>query len=161
MKNFLDKISSYNLFNYFLPGILFVFISKQFTTYNFIQQDLLIGVFLYYFIGMIISRFGSVVIEPLLKAIKFIKFVDYNKFIQASKKDDKLDLFSEINNTYRSLISMGVLLFILKLYNYLESLCTFFKEWNIFIVIILLLILLLFSYKKQIKYIKGRVESNS
>lgn len=51
MKELLDKISSYNLFNYLLPGILFVCIAKHFTDYNFIQDNDFIGAFLYYFIG--------------------------------------------------------------------------------------------------------------
>ena len=66
MKELLDKISSYNLFNYLLPGILFVCISKQFTDYDFIQDNDFIGAFLYYFIGMVISRFGSLCLSPLI-----------------------------------------------------------------------------------------------
>ena len=94
MKDLLDKISSYNLFNYLLPGILFVCISKYLTDYNFIQDNDFIGAFLYYFIGMVISRFGSLFVEPILKRISFLKFADYKSFVSASKKDDKIELFS-------------------------------------------------------------------
>ena len=71
MKEILDKLSSYNLFNYLLPGVLFVVIASKVTRYGFIQDDIVIGVFLYYFIGMVISRFGSLVIEPLLNVSRF------------------------------------------------------------------------------------------
>ncbi|NTW33389.1 MAG: hypothetical protein HGB12_12330, partial [Bacteroidetes bacterium] len=111
MKELLDKISSYNLFNYLLPGILFVYFSKQFTDYNFIQDNDFIGAFLYYFIGMVISRFGSLFIDPTLKKISFLKFSDYKSFVSASKKDDKIELFSEVNNTYRTITAMFVILF--------------------------------------------------
>ncbi len=121
MKELIDKISSYNLFNYLFPGVIFVIFSKHFTAYSFIQQDIIIGLVLYYFIGMIISGFGSVVIEPILKKIKFIKFADYKKYISASKVDEKIELFSEVNNTYRTLISMIILLLLLKLYNLIEN----------------------------------------
>jgi len=125
MKELFDKISSYNLFNYLLPGILFVAISKQLTTYNFIQENDFIGAFFYYFIGMVISRFGSIFIEPILKKLSFLKFADYKDFVSASKKDEKVELFSEVNNTYRTIISMLVILLLLKSYNYFQVL------WNI------------------------------
>jgi hypothetical protein len=63
MINLLDKLSSYNLFNYLLPGIVFVILSSDFTRYSFVQQDIVLGLFLYYFIGLAISRFGSLIIE--------------------------------------------------------------------------------------------------
>lgn len=67
MKDLLDKISSYNLFNYLFPGILFAVISKEFTSYSLLQDNLIVGAFIYYFIGLVVSRFGSLVIEPASK----------------------------------------------------------------------------------------------
>jgi hypothetical protein len=90
MKEILEKISSYNLFNYLLPGTVFVFVLAKISEHNFIQKDLLIGAFLYYFIGLIISRIGSVIIEPLLKKWNFLKFAEYSDFVIYSKKDDKI-----------------------------------------------------------------------
>ena len=49
MKELLAKLSSYNLFNYLLPGILFVVIAEELTKFSFIQEDLVLGVFVYYF----------------------------------------------------------------------------------------------------------------
>ncbi len=116
MKDLLSKLSSYNLFNYLLPGIIFVVLAKDLCNYSFIQQDIVIGVFLYYFIGLVISRFGSLVIEPLLRHVSFLKFADYKDFVAASKIDEKIELFSEVNNTYRTLCSLFILLGLLKIY---------------------------------------------
>ena len=66
MKDLLEKLSSYNIFNYLLPGIVFVALADALTSFHFVQQDIVIGVFVYYFIGLIISRLGSIVIEPIL-----------------------------------------------------------------------------------------------
>jgi predicted membrane channel-forming protein YqfA (hemolysin III family) len=82
MKDILDKLSSYNIFNYLLPGTIFVFVLKKFTGFDLIQSDTLIGGFLYYFIGMIISRCGSVFIEPFLQWTKFVKFEEYKDYIR-------------------------------------------------------------------------------
>ena len=67
MKELLDKLSSYNIFNYLLPGILFSVLASKTTELNLIQIDIILGVFVYYFIGLIISRIGSLIIEPILK----------------------------------------------------------------------------------------------
>lgn len=159
MVNLLDKISNYNLYNYFLPGILFVYISKYFTDYNFIQDDIFIGAFLYYFIGMVISRLGSLFVEPILKRISFLKFAEYKSFVVASKKDEKIELLSEVNNTYRSITALFIILLLVKLYNYFQV------RWNIpmnityLIVIIVILVIFLFSYRKQTNYITKRIEA--
>jgi len=160
MKDLLDEISSYNLFNYLLPGILFVCISKYFTDYNFIQDNDFIGAFLYYFIGMVISRFGSLFVEPILKRISFLKFADYKSFIVASKKDEKIELFSEVNNTYRTITALFIILLLLKIYNHFQVL------WNIpinityLIVFVVILVIFLFSYRKQTNYITKRIKAN-
>lgn len=157
MKELLDKISSYNLFNYLLPGILFVCISKQLTDYNFIQDNDFIGAFLYYFIGMVISRFGSLFIEPILKKLSFLKFANYSDFVSASKKDEKVELFSEVNNTYRTITAMFVVLLLIKTYNYFQVLWNIPQAITTLTLVILILLLFLFSYRKQTNYITKRI----
>lgn len=157
MKDLLDKITSYNLFNYLLPGIIFVCLAKEFTDYNLVQDKELIGAFLYYFIGLVISRVGSLFIEPFLKWTHFIEMADYSQFINASKVDSRIDLFSEVNNTYRTLSSMVILLGFTKCYNLLQVACAI-PQWLGFSVLIILLAgLFLFSYKKQTSYITKRI----
>lgn len=160
MSDFLDKLSSYNLFNYLLPGILFVILSKEFVGYNYIQENNIIGVFLYYFIGMTISRFGSLIIEPFLKLIHFINFSDYINFVKASKQDSKIDLLSEVNNTYRTLISMTVLLLLSKAYQAIQLNFGITRENSILVILLLVLLLFLLSYRKQTDYITKRINLN-
>ena len=159
MKELLDKLTSYNLFNYLLPGIIFVILASKYTHYTLIQQDIVIGVFLYYFIGLVISRFGSLAIEPFLKYISFAKFADYKDFVNASKKDEKIELLSEVNNTYRTLCSLFILLFLLKLYEKVECIIPILKEWHAIILMALLLAIFLLSYIKQTSYITKRIKA--
>ena len=160
MKDILSKLSSYNLFNYLFPGILFVIVAGKVTQYSLIQQDVIIGVFLYYFIGLVVSRFGSLVIEPLLRGVSFLHFADYRDFVAASKKDEKLELLSEVNNTYRTLCSLFTLLLLLKLYEVIETNLPFLAEWNTLVLLVLVLIMFLFSYRKQTGYITKRIKAN-
>lgn len=160
MKELLDKISSYNLFNYLFPGILFAVLSRVITSYSFLQENLIIAVFVYYFLGMVISRIGSLVIEPVLKKLSFLKFADYKDFIEASKKDSKIELLSEINNVYRTLCSLFILLLLLRVYELIESRLLILKTVNSYILAILLLVIFLFSYRKQTNYITKRIKAN-
>jgi hypothetical protein len=161
LKEIFEKISSYNIFNYLLPGILFPIICKLGIGINLVLDNNFLGVFLYYFIGMVISRIGSVIVEPILKRVNFLKFSDYKKFIQACRIDAKIELLSEVNNTYRTLLSMLLLLLILKLYKYYNSIYWHFSRKDSFIVaLVFLIILFLFSYRKQTDYIRKRVENN-
>jgi hypothetical protein len=161
MKDLLDKLTSYNIFNYLFPGILFVVIAKSTTDYNLIQENNLLGAFLYYFIGMTISRFGSVIIEPVLRKAKFLKFREYKDFISASKKDEKIELLSEVNNTYRTLISMLFLLLLLKLYNYVALLFQLENTISLIILTFLITTLYLFSYRKQTNFVVKRIDANN
>ncbi len=159
MKDILDKITSYNLFNYLLPGTLFVVILDNFTKYSFTQDNLIIGAFVYYFTGLIISRIGSLIVEPILKKLKFVKFSEYKDFVMASKSDLKLESLSEANNMYRTFVSMFLILLLFKLYELFSYHFAYLAihEKNIFIFI--LLAIFSFSYRKQTAYIKNRVES--
>jgi len=160
MKDLLGKISAYNIFHYLLPGIILAIIASKVTHYNFIHQDIIIGLFFYYFLGLVVSRFGSLIIEPILKRLSFIKFADYKEFVIASQKDEKIELLSEVNNTYRTLSSVFILLLILKLYEKIECWFSPLKGKGAIILIVILLIMFLFSYRKQTEFITKRIKAN-
>lgn len=160
MSDFLNKISSYNLFNYLLPGVLFVVLVGKFTGFSFTISDLIVGAFICYFIGLVISRFGSLIVEPILKKISFLHFANYADFASASKKDTKIELLSETNNMYRTFSAMLILLIAAKIYEWIEFGFPAIMAWNPYILIVLLLIIFLYSYRKQTAYIKKRVEAN-
>ena len=160
MKELLSKLSSYNIFNYLLPGVVFAGISPLVSDYSFVHENLLIAAFLYYFIGLVISRVGSLVVEPILKKLGFVRFAEYRNFVTASKKDERLEVLSEVNNTYRTLCSLFLLLLIIKLYGSLESYFAFLKDWDVVILSVLLFVMFLFSYRKQTSYITKRIDAN-
>lgn len=157
MEKIIEKISSYNLFNYLLPGVLFVIFSKLFLHIDLIQENILLDAFLYYFIGLVVSRFGSLVIEPFLKKVKFLHFAKYEDFVLASKNDEKIEIFSEANNMYRTFTALFALLLLSKLYFFIQQLYPALQKWNVDILIVLLLVMFLYSYRKQTMYIFNRI----
>ncbi|PFG53242.1 hypothetical protein ATG98_2326 [Marinobacter sp. LV10R520-4] len=159
MKDLIEKLSSYNIFNYLLPGVVFVAISKSLTKYNFVQEDIVIGVFFYYFIGLVISRIGSIVIEPILKWVKFVNFSEYRDYIEASNKDKLIEVLSEANNMYRTFLSLFLSLSLLKIFEVFSERFQLLNNLSSGIAIAGLLLLFAFSYKKQTAYITKRVAS--
>lgn len=160
MKELLDKLSSYNIFNYLFPGVIFVIILSKVTPYNFIQENIIVGAFFYFFIGLVISRIGSLIIEPFLKSISFLRFAEYAQFVKKSKIDSKIEALSESNNMYRTICSVLTLVLLGKLYEKISVKLNIPEELASTVVLIILLILFLFSYKKQTDYIRKRIEAN-
>ena len=161
MSDLLDKLSSYNIFNNLLPGTLFAVIGDVFTSYLFIQKDILVAVFAYYFMGLVISRIGSLMIEPTLKKVGFLKFADYSKFVVASKTDKKLDVLSETNNMCRTLCALFVVLFALVAFDRIGVLWSPLQIAGPYIGALGLLVMFLFAYQKQTNYIVKRVDAAS
>lgn len=161
IKEIITKVSSYNLFNYLLPGVLFVLICKIGIEIDLIVENNILGAFFYYFIGMTISRIGSIFLEPFLKWTKFLKFKEYKEFVKASKLDTKIEVLSEVNNTYRTIFTMLLLLTCIKIFKYFNS--TYWHishSYSYSAVLVIILILFLYSYRKQTNYITKRIDSN-
>jgi hypothetical protein len=158
MVDLLSKISSYDLLNYLLTGIIFVILADKLTHYSFIQPDIALGLFLYYFIGLVISRIGSLIIEPLLKSVSLIRFESYKNFLEASEKDKKIELLSEVNNTYRTFCSLFLILIFLKFYEWIEILVGISTEHGLIALTASLLVIFLLSYRKQTNYITKRIQ---
>ena len=158
MEKIFEKIGSYNLLNNMLPGSVFVYLLKGFVGIDILQKDVVNNLFLFYFIGMIISRIGSLVVEPICKKVKFVVYANYGAFLEACKTDLKIDALSEINNTYRTFFA-GILTILgiwgyKKIGEYIPLLMNILP----FVVVIFLLCLFAFSYRKQTSYIRSRVE---
>ncbi|HZH87380.1 MAG TPA: hypothetical protein VFD77_08685 [Brumimicrobium sp.] len=158
MNELLNKLSSYNLFNYLFPGVLFVVLLKETTNINLIQGSIIEGVFLYYFIGLIISRIGSVLVEPVLLFFKFIKYADPIDFKKADNQDSQIKLHLEINNMLRTLIALMFVWLIIVVTDSLGLKIDFKSEIVVISIITLLLVLFLFSFKKQTKFINRRIK---
>jgi len=154
------KISSYNIFNYLLPGILFAAFVQPIAGYKIDQPNLLLAVFVYYFIGMVISRIGSLIVEPVLKKIGFLNFADYGDFVRASAKDAKIETLSEANNTYRTLIALFICLALTWAYRTFEHIFPAIGSWTPYLIAGTIFLLFLFSYRKQAAYITKRIDAH-
>jgi hypothetical protein len=117
LKSLIDKLSSYNLFNYLFPGFLFFVILKitlglgDTSVLSLIEQIVIV-----YFSGLILSRIGSLIIEGVfLKAYLKNKKIDTLDYFNKSKGNLKLEIIFEAMNMYRTLSAMSLVLMVIYL----------------------------------------------
>lgn len=157
MEKVLDKLSSYNVFNYLFPGVVFCVIADRYLAILLLQESIVNGLFLCYFTGLVISRIGSIVIETVLKKTGIVQFADYQSFVKAAKEDTKIEVLSESNNMYRTLLSVILILCIAGIGSHLAELHPGFIDFMEYLILPGLGLLFMFSYKKQTEYITKKV----
>ena len=157
MDKLIDKISNYHLFNNLIPGYLFLIISSYILEKNIISSNLLFTTVLAYFIGIIISRISSLIIEPLIIKIRKVEKKDYSEYVCAANKDDKIEIFNQDCNMYRSLCTLMIIEIILKICDAFNFIKFFKNDYMQIIILFCLAFMFAMSYVKQIKYICSRI----
>lgn len=158
MGELINKLSNYNIFNYLFPGVIVCYCLEKLSIYNIFHKEIIVNAFMCYFVGLCVSRISSLIVEPILIKIKFLPREDYKKYIEASKIDDKIELFSEISNSYRTLMISFLVIPIA------NAFMIYPNEWQandykILIVFVLLSILFLLSHMKQNSYVIKRINN--
>lgn len=167
MDKIVEKISSYNIFNNVLPGYLFLIFGGNIVGINF-DKDFLSMLIMAYFAGIVISRLSSIILEKILDKIltsigekrkdkEFVR-LSYQEYVIASKLDEKIVIFNQDCNMYRSFCMLIIILIFLKvlsMYNIFNKINGNFLH---IMLLILLLILFVESYRKQNNYIVKRVK---
>jgi hypothetical protein len=156
MDELFKKISSYNIFNYLLPGVLFAFLVTKLTPYTLVQDDLLTGAFLYYFLGVVVSHAASITIGPILKGTRFAPQESYKDYLAAAKIDETIPVLSQERGTVRSFLMAILMVAVLKLYSDPMSICS---STEIYAMFLILLVIFLFAYRRQTSYICQRVRN--
>jgi hypothetical protein len=80
--------------------------------------------------------------------------------MEASKEDDRIELLSEVNNTYRTISSALLLLLLLMVYDDIVINPENGFELSNYSILLLLFLLFIFSYRKQTTYITKRVRGD-
>lgn len=159
MSGILEKLDSYQILINLFPGAFFGLALKFFLGLTLPTQNVGEDIVVYYFMGLIINRIGSLFVEPILKKFRFIQYAPYPDFVKAAKADSKIDTLSEMNNYTRSLLTCVLLLPVMRILQALSSKWTWFSlnwKWG---AIALLVVLFLFAYRKQTDYVRKRVEA--
>ena len=157
MQAILEKLSAYNIFSYLLPGLLFVSLGERLTSFSLIQRSWIVGIVLYYFIGLVISRVGSLIVKPILERVGFVKEAPFEDYVEASASDSRIGVLSTRNNLFRTLCAMVMMLIGLKIGEKVIGILPWGADVYDFIFLVGLFVLLLFSYRKQAQAVVRRV----
>jgi len=160
MKELLDRLAQYNLFNYLLPGALFAVLVGKVSSFRLLQDDVLTGLLVYYFCGLVVSRIGSLGLEPCLRWCSFVTFAPYKDFVLACQKDAKLEVLSEANNMYRTLCALFLCLGGVAAFDRLAYYFGVSRDIQKFMLLTSLLFLFALSYRKQTDYVRRRVSAH-
>ena len=159
MEDLLKKVSQYQLFNFLLSGAVLVVTLSKTTDINLTNDDALTAFFTFYFLGLVISRVGSLVVGPLLKKMKVITFAPYADYLVAVKIDPKIDTLSQENNTYRTLIAAFIVFLAIYALNKNASSFILGKSTPItYVLAVGMVLLFTFAYRKQTTFITKRIK---
>lgn len=157
IEKIIDRISSYQFFNFFYPGAIFIAIMDHLLKKDFAEYSIWHLLLFCYFLGMTFSRIGSLMIECPMTKWHIIEEINYPRLVKAEKKDSKVMLLQEICNTFRTLSATFFVLTILMLMEDCLGIGLEFTNKDIALCIFIA-VLFLFSFKKQYKYVKSRIE---
>lgn len=158
MEKIIEKISNYHIFNYLVPGYLFLIISGNILNKCLIPNNIVYSFFIAYFVGIIISRLSSLVVEKIIINIFDLKNESYDDFVKASRVDNKIDILNQERNMYRSLCTLMIIELILKIIVAFNLLSVINNDIIIILIFLALIIIFTFSFIKQNRYITSRIK---
>jgi len=160
MDGVLSKMDSYEILTNLLPGAFFVIGLNFVFDLNVLSENLLEGILICYFAGLVINRVSSLIVRPMLKFLRIVGDEPYSDYVSAVRKDPKIDKLSRANNSFRSFFTATICLPIayglMVLY---ERWSWFSVNWN-WLALVFLVILFLSAHIKQNNFVRRRVKVN-
>ena len=166
IKTLLEKASNYNFLNHIIPGSIFCCVYQRMTGHVILGESFVASLVLVYFVGILISRVGSLIVEPLCtfkfwKIGSIVKYAQYSDFFKAEKADKKISLLVAWNNMYRTFVAMsGMLLFyrlVARISRNVPCL-DWMHRYKIELMLLFVFVLFIVSFRKQTSYVTRRVE---
>lgn len=154
-----DKLDAYNLVANLVPGaaLAYALIASGFP----LPQPNEIGAFLLisFVVGVVTNRFGSLVIDPILRAdrVGFLHKKNYDSFVTSERHDAKLETIVANAGLYRTFFTAGLFYLLLLLGRCVLDFIAL-PEGAYFIVFVLFLMAVsFFALKKEDDYIHRRI----
>lgn len=124
MEKLIDKLSTFNIFNYFLPGVVFAFLVSYTTRFDLlVEENWLISLPFFYLCGLVLSSLGSKLSDWLqwLGVIPRRKPESYKHYLIAKEKDPEIAMLAEVRNMTRTFAMMFFVAAAVKVVDYLFS----------------------------------------
>ena len=165
IKPLIERITRYEWFTIFLPGIFLLLIGKAFGMLAFVEAEGWSFLFAAIFWGYVSYATGETIVEWVVK--KFCPFAPYPEYVEWSKSDkENASMLVGNLNMFRSLTGMAVLLFVICLVEQVPPFMNDIRWWKnlenkrLIALVIYLCVIFVWAYVKQIKYIKERIKKH-
>ena len=158
INGFLARLTKYEWLNKLLPGVFFVLFGNALKCPMLSPENWIESFGVYILWGELSSRIGSIVIEPLLKFARVVRFAEYADYQKANK--ESCDMLLSNANFARTLCSLGLLLLVVRLIFLVPSCghfaCKTFDWYDVALCVWILLFL--FAYCRQVNFLVERIE---
>ena len=162
LERIIERFSSYEVLNNIIPGAVYTIFTEKLTSFNIQTGNVWSDIILCYFIGLVIGRVGSLVVDRYLKWRKKLHAESHSEYVKAEQKDKLVRELSAINNMYRTFTAVALcLIFTVGFSLFWEEIqgCDCSKPVVIIIGFIILMIVFGKSYIKQTDYVASRVRT--
>ncbi|MFZ1348761.1 MAG: hypothetical protein WAT35_12170 [Tabrizicola sp.] len=157
MTDLLGKLSTYHFFNYLLPGAIFSVLADRLSLVE-VPEDAIQQFVWFYFVGLVLSRIGSLIFEPILGKLRLVEYESYEDYLRACEADTKIEVMVEVSNTYRTLATGFVALLVCALYFGVVRGLGMPPDVQHYLLLGLLSALFLLSFRKQAYFVTKRVK---
>lgn len=153
-----DKLDPYNLVANLVPGAALTY-ALHFSDFPTPQPEKLGAFLLVAFVaGVTTNRLGSLIVDPILRRLKFLKEKDYQSFLIRERGDEKLDALVANSGLYRTFFTAGFIYLIALMSSQLTE---HFSNKTIFkIFVVGGMAVFLFALRKEDGYIHCRINAN-
>lgn len=158
MNDLLAKLSSYNIFNYLVPGALFCIALRFMGVVRLPTDDIATLLLTYYVVGMVLGRLGSLIVGRGARRFRRGPKNSYGDYVRAAAADPKVDVLLESANTYRSMTAAFACLAMVQVVQLAPAVRRVDARWLWLAGFAALTLLFLLSYVRQIGYVDRRVQ---
>jgi hypothetical protein len=104
-----EKLDAYDIIANLVPGAALTYALHCSNFSGPSPDDLGAFLLVAFIVGVTTNRIGSIVLDPLLRAVRFLKPKDYDAFVSAEKQDAKLEILVANHGLYRTFFAAGFL----------------------------------------------------
>jgi hypothetical protein len=180
MEDLLNKLSSYEIINNLVPGGLVIFMLNKLGIVSVADTTILTVLLICYVLGVVASRIGSLVLEPIAKHMKrgnnfpaswnnatsaanhqskvpILEWREYSQYQKAAREYPKIESLQAVSNMYRSLAAAFLLVGAIWIFqSFMPN--DFVQDVAL---IVVGFILFNFAWLKQARYVVGCIDEQT
>lgn len=159
MESILQNISEYRLLNNLIPGGFFVGVLAWAAGWASSEVNFIFIIAISYVAGVILSRLGSLVVEPVAEKVFKVEFVSHEDYCRAEKLYPRLLVMNSENGIFRTFVAVSACLLlgapIIGLFGMGDG-----RALSLLVIASAIsVVVFMLAYIKQTSYIVGRVKS--